>query len=168
MQFPDIDPQLLDSPVVITCGVSGSGKTTLALALEDYDYVRLSPDELIWNLYGDDFADMPFEQQQPVFHEMGIVLESLLADMLEDGRKVVVDATMCKREKRDRMREVCSQYNVDPVIAWLDAPYNVLKKRLDKRKGSGPNDQIVADDLLIAFLANFEPPEVDENYIKIS
>ncbi|WP_369525508.1 AAA family ATPase [Paramuribaculum intestinale] len=34
------------------CGVSGSGKTFLARRLVGKGFLRLSSDEIIWNLYG--------------------------------------------------------------------------------------------------------------------
>jgi len=156
-----------DARLVLMCGISGSGKTVFARHLEDIGYVRLSVDELIWDEFGDSFASMPFSEQQPIFQSINIELSGHLERLLAEGHKVVVDATMCKRAKRDCICALASKYGVKPLLVYLKAPLSVLLRRLAGRKGLGPNDQIVPFEQLKGFYANFEAPGDDENYIQI-
>lgn len=50
--------------VVLMCGVSGSGKTFFSRKLEKNGYVRLSVDELLWELYGPMSHSVPLEEQR--------------------------------------------------------------------------------------------------------
>ncbi len=163
----DLQELIGDTRLVLMCGISGSGKTVFARRLESVGYVRLSVDELVWDKYGDGFASMPFSEQQPIFKSVNTELSGHLSRLLADGHKVVVDATMCKRAKRDHLRAIASEYGVEPLLVYLKAPLSVLQRRLAERKGQGPNDQIVPLEQLKGFYANFEAPDSDENYIQI-
>lgn len=156
-----------DNRVILMCGISGSGKTVYARSLQPLGFVRLSADGLIWEKYGDSFATLQFSEQKPVFQSLDSVLADELCRLLDAGHRVVVDSTMCKRFKRDNMREVCARYGIEPLIVYLKAPLPLLQQRLSERKGIGPDDQIVPVDRLQGFYSNFESPDPDENYLEI-
>jgi len=158
---------IIDARVILMCGVSGSGKTVFSKKLERYGYVRLSVDEIIWNEYGLDFNAMPDSQRAAIFQQCGQELESRLTELLETGERVVVDSTMCKRAKRDRIREICSSYGVVPIFVYLSAPYDILRERLKNRKGTGPDDLIVEDRQLREYCSNFEQPLEEENVVAL-
>lgn len=157
-----------DSKVVLMCGVSGSGKTYYSYKLEEKGYERLSPDELLWNRYGAGFTSLPFDQQKKLFIDASHEILDMTVRLVRAGKKVVVDSTMCKRFKRDEMREACLPLGVNPLIVYLEAPYPLLEQRLAFRKGSGPNDLIVSKEQLKTFYSNFEIPREDENFIVVS
>ena len=144
------------------CGISGSGKTYYSKRLEAEGYLRLSLDEIIWESYGADFPSLPFPRQQEIFAEGFERLERELLGAIEEGRKVVVDSTMCKRGKRDHMRRLCKGKGVKPEFMYLESPLATLKERMLRRRGQGPNDQIVPPSRLETFYNNFDRPEPDE------
>lgn len=154
--------------VVLMCGVSGSGKTCFSMKLAEKGFVRLSVDELIWEHYGERFATLPDEERTRIFMECGKEMENQLLECLSAGRRVVVDSTMCKRIKRDRMRKICEEFGKTPVVVYFKAPLSLLRCRLYNRRGLGPNDQIVERTLLETYFANFEAPEADENPVVIN
>ena len=164
----DIAASLSSYRLVMMCRVSGSGKTTVARLLEPCGFVHLSLDRMIWDKYGDAFAALPFERQKPVFESVFDELVDTVCGLLRAGCKVVVDATMCKRAKRDRLRRAVARFGVVPVVAYTSAPLEVLSRRLAARTGTGPDDQIVNEDQLAGFFTNFERPGVDEECIEIS
>ena len=157
------DSRILESQVVLLCGISGSGKTTFARRLEEEGFTRLSADGIIWEHYGDDFPNLPAEVKKRAFMEVNAELEMRLARLLLEGKRVAVDATLCKRPKRDRLRSVCSSLNAGVCLVWLDVAPDTLRERLALRKGNGPDDQIVAPEQLSQYTANFQRPEPDEN-----
>lgn len=163
-----IDNRILDARVVLMCGISGSGKTVFARSLEKLGFIRISTDELLWEKYGRDFFSLPLRLQQDAFIGMNAVIESLCMKLVDEGKNVVVDATMCKKSKRDQMRERCRRIGIQPVIVYMDAPFEVLRNRLSKRKGTGPDDLIVDEIQLRKFCSGFEFPGYDENPVVIS
>lgn len=157
----------IDSRAVIMCGISGSGKTYYAKSLAARGYERVSADELVWEKYGHQFASLPPERRTLAYIEANAAIEAHVERILSAGGRVVVDATMCKRSRRDHLVEVCRAQGVEPLIVYLNAPICVLASRLAGRKGSGPDDQIVTDDELRRFYGNFEAPQPDEHFIAI-
>ncbi|MDE5687768.1 MAG: ATP-binding protein [Paramuribaculum sp.] len=153
--------------VVVLCGVSGSGKTHYAHQLEERGYTRLSPDLIVWSAYGSALAAMPFEQQKPLFADAAAELEHALERLLDSGGKAVIDATMCRRSKRDSIRRLCAARGIVPQLVYLKAPLSLIKQRLADRTGSGPDDQIVSDSQVEIFYSNFEAPGADEEFILV-
>lgn len=164
---PTYAPWLQDRRVVLICGVSGSGKTTLAHRLEAEGYRRISADEIAWRRHGAALANMPAEMKRDAYLHAAAELEEELAGILavDDGCKVVVDATLCKRAKRDSIRDVCMRAGIDPLLIYLDVPAGELRRRLSQRKGSGPDDQLVSEKELESYVRNFEVPASDEPHI---
>lgn len=148
--------------VVVMCGVSGSGKTFHARQLESEGYVRLSVDAIAWEKCGPDIAVMDAEQVRELFMEAVAVMERRLDGMVGDGKRVVVDATMCRREKRDAVRRICRSHGVEPQFVYLNVPLPVLKERLAARRGEGPDDQIVPEALVERYYAGFDVPDEEE------
>lgn len=153
-----------DSRAIIMCGISGSGKTRYSRILESQGYVRISADELIWDEYGDDFTTLAPELRKAAFMAVNAKLMSLARNLLQQGKSIVVDATMCKRVNRDAISAVCRQAGADAHFVYLSVPFDVLAKRLSERTGTGPNDQIVPLEQLKQFYANFELPQDDEDF----
>lgn len=155
-----------DAPrAVIMCGISGSGKTHYSMALAADGYTRISADQLVWEQYANTLTTLPQDTRRQVFSNVHTRILNEVERSLANGKKVVVDATMCKRPRRDALVEVCRQQGVEPVIVYLEAPYGLLSARLANRRGIGPDDQIVTDTQLRQYCGNFEPPAPDEPHI---
>lgn len=156
------------SQAVIMCGISGSGKTQFARKLEEYGYIRLSVDALIWNNVGDKLSDLSSEDRRRLFIESNKKVQEQLVELLNSGINVVVDATHCRRSKRDDIRKICTKAGVKPVFVYCFAEKNELWRRLSQRKGLGPDDLIVSQEDLIEYWNGFERPQEDEtDFIEI-
>lgn len=156
-------------PVVIMCGISGSGKTHYARILEKDDYIRLSTDTLIWEKVGSNLFSLSKEKQKQLFSECMRHILDMLECHLISGKKVVVDATHCKRAVRDEIRNLCAKLDINPIFLFCDADEKELWNRLSKRKGSGPDDLLVTRDELAEYCRGFERPATDEkDFIFIS
>lgn len=156
------------SRAILLCGISGSGKTTLARMLEERGFDRVSADAMIWQRYGDDFPKLPPETKQRAFSEMDAMIAAEIERRLGRGQRIVVDATLCKRAKRDILREACRRRDVEPTLVFLQAEQPVLASRLAARRGSGPDDQIVPPEALGMYCKGFQKPDDDENAVVIS
>lgn len=153
----------IDSQVVIMCGISGSGKTFYARQLEKEGYLRLSSDELIWEKVGKGLFDLSKDKQRLIFLESRKVILEKLTTILKSGQKVVMDATNCKREVRDEIRNLCAQVNKKPQFVYCRADKEQLWQRLSQRKGTGPDDLYVSKDQLSEYWEGFEHPQDDES-----
>ncbi len=154
---------LLAADAVLLCGVSGSGKTRLAKKLERAGFHRISIDGLVDLRYGHEFDNMSPELRKAAYNEAHSAAAAELERLLSEGRKVVIDGSMCKRAKRDMMREVCRRCGVEALTVFLDATFETLSGRLSGRRDSGPDDRTVSTRELKTFLANFERPTPDEH-----
>lgn len=158
----EIDPRISSARVVILCGISGSGKTSFAHRLEPIGFERISADLLIWEKYGDGFLTLPPEIKQKAFMEVMGEIETVLLARLEKGRRVVLDATFCKRAKRDRIRQICREAGAHQCLVYFESSLPVLKSRLATRTGYGPDNQIVTPEQVEQYYRNFERPAADE------
>lgn len=166
MHRPHSEPARLSTEaprVIMLCGVSGSGKTTLARKLAAEGRTVISLDHIIWERYGSRYASLPPDEQHEIFLSLGVELDRRVCEAVARGEHVVVDAAMCKRRGRDRLREACQQAGADVRMIWLTATPETLAARLAGRKGLNPDDAIVEPDRLRGFLAGFERPDDDEN-----
>lgn len=153
--------------VVMMCGVSGSGKTFVASQLEAEGYERLSADKIVWDEYGDTYFKLSIADQHKIYIAAIDSVISAIPEKVNNGRRVVIDASMCKRQKRDFVRNLCSNIGAECITVYLSAPREILKERLNRRQGTGPDDQRVSEEELDRFLSNFEAPNPDENFIQI-
>ena len=160
--------KILNSDLVLTCGVSGSGKTFIAKLLESKGYTLISSDEIIWSKYGEKFLHLPEEKKREIFSKNFDEIISRLESLLNQNKRIIVDSTMCKRFKRDKVREIASKHGIDPLFLFLNPPFSTLKKRLAYREGITSNDQIVTEEELKAFYINFEAPGSDENFLEFN
>lgn len=144
------------------CGISGSGKTHFALQLEKKGYVRISTDHLIWEKVGTALYALSAEEQQKLFKECNQEVRTRLKSILQLGRKVVVDATHCKRSIRNEIRNICAEFKVKPVFVYCFADKEELWRRLSLRKGKSADDFIVTKEQFSEYWRGFECPEQDE------
>lgn len=144
------------------CGISGSGKTHRALELADQGYFRVSVDALVWEKVGNNLSGLSPDEKRQLFDDCRSQVMKQMSEHLERGRKVVVDATNCRRSARDEVRRICEAANVKPVFVYCDANEEELWRRLSGRKGNGPDDLVVTREELSRYYQGFERPQPDE------
>lgn len=147
---------------IFMCGISGSGKTNFAHKLEKNGYLRLSTDALIWEKAGDKLISLSPDEQKALFTECREIVKDKFIKLLSSDKKVVVDATHCKRSVRDEIRKICDGLKVRPIFVYCYADKEELWNRLSKRKGTGPDDLIVTREELENYWLGFEHPQEDE------
>ncbi len=166
--IPDIPHLDANIRVVMLCGVSGSGKTTLAREFESRGWTRLSVDAIVNARLGDTYRRMSAGERRDAYMHAGAELTGRLPGLLAEGACVVIDASMCRRAKRDAVRGICARAGAGCALIYLTASRDELLLRLARRCGTGPDDQTVSPDELDGFLAGFEAPDPDENAYRIS
>ena len=110
---------------------------------------------------------MPPARQHTIYMDAIDAIVASIPAKIAAGKRVVIDASMCKRRRRDQVAQMCRQAGAEWVIVYVSAPREVLRSRLLQRRGSGPDDQRVTEEELDRFLLNFEAPEPDEHFIQI-
>lgn len=148
--------------VVLMCGLCCSGKTRYARRLEQQGYVRISADKGAWRHAGGDPAHLSHEMRMKIFRRVFAELTDNLRSLVEQGRDVVVDSTLCKRAKRDEMRDICRGLGVSHKLVYCCAPEAEIRRRAALRSGIGPDDLIIDGDDLNSYIRNFEAPGADE------
>lgn len=151
--------------VIMVCGVSGSGKTCCARQYETSGYRVISADQLIWDRYGSDFLNFSVGRRKEIYMSAGSMIADALEDALSHGEKAVVDAALCKRFKRESIRQLCRQHGASCSLIYCCPDPDLIRERLSGRSGLGPHDQKVSEQELAGFLANFEVPGPDEKPI---
>ncbi|MEW2128684.1 ATP-binding protein [Streptomyces sp. NPDC007259] len=148
-------------------GLTGSGKTTYArLELEPLGAVRLSVDEAVFERHGRYGVDYPpdtyFEKEAPVVAE----LHARLVDLLADGRDVVWEHGLWRREDRVAMKELVASAGGRWRLLYFPAEHDELLRRLARRnERRDANALAVTPQALADFVARFEVPhdEGEEN-----
>lgn len=150
-----------NAPVAfLLVGLTGSGKTTYArLELEPLGAVRLSVDEAVFERHGRYGVDYPpdtyFEKEAPVVAE----LHARLVDLLADGRDVVWDQGLWRREDRDAMKELVASAGGRWRLLYFPAEHDELLRRLARRnERRDANALAVTPQALADFAARFEVP----------
>ena len=131
------------SPLLVCVGgLSGTGKTTLAMALAP----DLDPTPGAVVLRSDvtrkRMAGVPLEQRMPagwytkenaasVYDE----LHRLARIALDAGRSVVLDGVYARAAERAAAADVARQAGVRFVGLWLEAPKELLRRRVEERRG---------------------------------
>lgn len=146
--------------IVLTCGPAGSGKTVHARALEAQGFARLSFDEEAWRR---GYSSYPVPQA--VTQQIHDDLIGRVAALAAAGRHAVVETSFWSRKLRERYRAALREIGVEPVIHVLRVPLPELQERLATRRGTGPDDVVIAPDTLRRFVAEFEWPTAQEGPI---
>jgi predicted kinase len=149
--------------LVLMCGTSFSGKSTVARALAPgllAGIVSLDEINERRGLWGGD--GIPVEEWIRT-HEIasGEVRESLAS-----GRSVVVDDTSSPRFLRDGWRSLAAEVGAGFTLIYVDVDHDTIRRRRAANL-SEPSRRDVADDVLDQHLADFEPPQADEDAVRV-
>lgn len=152
---------------VVLCGISGSGKTYFAEKLKKKGWIRISIDHLINDLYGNEFHSLSESQQRRLTEEAEKEMGRRMTELIITGKRVVADSCMCKKSKRDSIRNILSEKGIDPILIHLKASFKESMHRINNRNGLDPDHIPVTEEMLKHFFANFQEPEVDEMALTI-
>jgi aminoglycoside phosphotransferase family enzyme/predicted kinase len=140
-------------------GLSGSGKTTIADALAPHAGAPpgariLESDRIRKAMHGVPAqARLPDEAYRPeISQRVYAQMASRAAALLSDGGTVLADAVFDRDEDRKRIANAARDAGVPFTGFWLDAPAELLRRRVSARK-AGPSDAGI--EVLEAQLARF-------------
>lgn len=158
----------------MTCGVSGSGKTSssreIAQAIESLHIRSDIERKRIAGLKALDRSDKTI-QAALYSEEMGRLTYKRLLDIAEicinEGVRVIVDATFLKIETRRLFIELAGKQNCCCRVLHFDAPKEVLLQRVQSRylRGDDASEADIA--VLASQLERFEPFSKEEREICI-
>jgi len=149
-------------------GVSGSGKTWVSQhLLERLPSIRLRSDVERKRLFGlTALADSRTQGENIYSRESGertlARLLELTKTLLDAGFRVIVDATFIKRDWREPFRKLAEARALPWCIAALEAPPEVLQRRVVARQASGRDASEAGAEVLAAQLAAVDPFNDDE------
>ncbi|TDU90611.1 putative kinase [Kribbella voronezhensis] len=152
-----------DVRLVLLCGTSFSGKSTVARALAPRLSARIvSLDEINERrgLWGGD--GIPVGEWVRT-HELAT---AEVRELLTSGTSVVVDDTSSPRFLRDGWRSLAASARAHFSLVYVDVNHATIRRRRAENQVD-PRRRDVADAVLDQHLADFVPPQDDENAIRV-
>ena len=148
-------------------GLPGSGKTTEAIRLaEEYQALRLTPDEWHLYLFGNDFSNDA--EKDAVHNERHTKIEALMWDtaqkVLQLGVDVILDFGCWAKEERDAFRAKAIAIGASFKIHYLNCPKEMIWMRLEERNKRMDNGAhfYISKESLEQWSEQFEPPDAEE------
>ena len=152
----------LDPPtpwLVAVGGVSGSGKTTLDVGLAPSlgaapGALVVRSDVIRKRLLGVDPTErLPAEAYAPgISDRVYQTIQDQAAIALGAGHAVVADAVYARRGEREKIRAVAVGAGVPFDGLWLDAPREVMARRIDRRRGDASDATLAVLDEQLGFV----------------
>lgn len=152
-----------DTKLVLLCGTAFSGKSTVARSLEPrLSATIVSLDEINERrgLWGGD--GIPVEEWIRT-HELA---SAEVRELLTSGVSVIVDDTSSPRFLRDGWRSLAASAQARFTLIYVDVDHATIRRRRADNQ-LDPRRPDVADAVLDQHLAEFEPPQDDENAVRV-
>jgi predicted kinase len=145
----------------LMCGLPCSGKTTAARAIEaEQSALRLTPDEWIQQLYGDDVSGEALDGARDPLER---VLWQLAKRVLVLGVDVILDFGFWSRAEREQFRQQAAGLGARSELHFMDVPEEELLRRLEARNADLPSGAFRVDRAqLQTWFELFEPPDDGE------
>jgi predicted kinase len=145
----------------MVCGLPCAGKTTFAKQFEhERRVLRLSPDEWIMAIYGNDVTrEIADSIRTPLEH----ALLDLALRVAALGIDVILENGFWTREEREEYRAEAAAAGVPTELHYLDVPLDELEARLAARNADRPPGVFhIAPAELRQWAEVFEAPGADE------
>ena len=144
----------------LTCGLPCAGKTTLAREIEQRGALRLTADEWIMRLHGDDPATA---RDETIRSGVEAALLELAVRVLSLGADVVLDFGVWSRVEREEMRGRAAAVGARSELHFVDAPLDALIARVVVRNADLPPGTFAIDESEMRLWATWlERPDADE------
>lgn len=141
-------------------GLPGSGKTTKAKEIEsDQSALRLTPDEWILTLYGEDL-DRP--KRDAVRDPVEAVQWQVAQRALSLGCSVILDWGFWSKDERAKYRKQAEDLGAQVKVVSLDMDIDELWSRISKRVESSKGTLHITREELEKWSNRFEPPRKEE------
>jgi predicted kinase len=147
--------------LTIMVGLPASGKTTTAGQMAaDRGALRLTPDEWMIPLFGQDFRDDAYERRRDVLEGR---LISVAIDVLRAGVDVVLDFGCWSRAERNGLRHLAAAVGAECEIFYLTASEEEQSRRVRERWEHAPHTTfLITDEDLARWAVLFEAPDARE------
>ncbi|MFE2045923.1 AAA family ATPase [Streptomyces sp. NPDC059477] len=154
--------------LILLTGLQGSGKTTLARSLESVGYLRICPDEQVWQVHGHYGRDFPRGEysvrERPILDQIAIELSTILSA----GHSVVFDHGLWTIHDREEWRELGKAANAEVPLIYLPTSHHDRWERIRQRNRltyEDPNAMYFTENDLQRHAHRFQPPSPDEPHI---
>ncbi|MGW0955372.1 AAA family ATPase [Streptomyces sp. NPDC002545] len=154
--------------LVLMAGLQGSRKTTISRALESRGFLRVSPDERVFEVHGHYGRDFPRGEyrvrEQPILEEIAVEVQSALVS----GRDVVVDHGFWTAVERQEWRRLGEKAGAAVTLVYLPATHEERWERIKERNQQtydDPSAMFFSEEDLRRHAARFQPPGTDEPHV---
>ncbi|MHA7290602.1 AAA family ATPase [Arthrobacter sp. MDT3-24] len=150
------------SRVIFMCGPAGSGKSAVAGRLAAEGMVRLSFDEVAWQM---GLRIMPVEEG--IQRQIAAALKARLLDLVTSGADVVLDFSFWSRSMREDYRLLLTPLGVEPETIYLATTREVALARVRARMAGHADDFQLSAELAAEYFDHFEVPTAEEGPLTV-
>lgn len=150
------------SRVIFMCGPAGSGKSAVAHRLASEGMVRLSFDEMAWQM---GLRTMPLEEG--IRCQIAAGLHARLLDLVASGADVVLDFSFWSRSMREDYRLLLRPLGVEPETIYLATTREVALARVRARTARHADDFQLSAELAAEYFDRFEAPTAAEGPLTV-
>lgn len=140
-------------------GYPGAGKTTAAEVIAQITgAVHLSSDKMRLEIAAE--PTFTAQEHDDLYQKLNQTTEQLL----KEGKSVVYDANLNRREHRQEKYDICQRTGAEPVLLWVQTEKTLAKERaLDEKRSKLVPRHETASDMFDRIADIIEPPQADEH-----